>query len=134
MYPADDDASARAQAQYERTSDLIRGMAEAFHDLWTYAENRAAVKTTDGTVYGVSEITEAIRDPLGLIWLTFTLLDADEGDIASFDTLASPANSVVLRARAVGSITLRYDLITAILVDEEEPEEDDEDEDDEEEV
>jgi len=130
MYPTDDEMSARLQAQYERTNELVRGMAEPFQDLWSFADNRAAVKMLDGTVYGVSEITEALRDPAEQLWLTFALLDADEGDIASFEQLASPGGSLVLKSRALGTITLRYDLIAAVLVDEDAPEEDGGDEED----
>src|SRR5271165_4445171 len=67
MYPTDDEGTARAQALYDRTNQLILGMAEAFHDLWLYADNRAAVKVTDGSTFAVSEITEALRDPLDQI-------------------------------------------------------------------
>ncbi|GGF24446.1 hypothetical protein GCM10011611_33130 [Aliidongia dinghuensis] len=130
MYPTDDEMSARLQAQYERTNELVRGMAEPFQDLWSFADNRAAVKMLDGTVYGVSEITEALRDPAEQLWLTFALLDADEGDIASFEQLASPGGTLVLKSRALGTITLRYDLIAAVLVDEDAPEEDDGEEED----
>jgi len=125
MYPIDDEASARLQAQYERTTDLVRGLAEPFQDLWTFADNRAAVKVADGTVYGVSEIVEAMRDPAEHLWLTFSLLDLDQGDVASFEQLAAAGGSLVLRSRPLGTITLRYDLIVAVLVDEEAPEDDD---------
>ena len=125
MYPTDDETSARLQAQYERTTELVRGMAEPFQDLWAFADNRAAVKVQDGTVYGVSEIVEALRDPAEQLWLTFSLLDMDEGDIGSFELLAAPGGTLVLRSRAMGTITLRYDLIVAVLVDEEVPDEDD---------
>jgi len=124
MYSADDETSAQLQAQFERTTDLVRGLAEPFQDLWAFADNRAAVKVQDGTVYGVSEIIEAMRDSTGQLWLTFSLLDMDEGDIASFDLLAAPGGTLVLRSRALGTITLRYDLIVAVLVDEEVPDED----------
>jgi hypothetical protein len=123
MYPTDDEASARLQAQYERTNDLVRNMAEPFHDLWAFADNRAAVKVADGTVYGVSEITEALRDPVDQLWITFALLDADEGDVPSFEQLAAPGGTLVLKSRPIGTITLRYDQIVAVLVDEEEPDE-----------
>jgi hypothetical protein len=132
MYPTDDEMSARLQAQYERTNELVRGMAEAFQDLWAFADNRAAIKVQDGTVYGVSELVEALRDPAEQLWLTFALLDADEGDIGSFEQLASPGGTLVLRSRAIGTITLRYDLITAVLVDEEAPDDDEGEEADEE--
>ncbi|HLZ66762.1 MAG TPA: hypothetical protein VKQ29_11065 [Aliidongia sp.] len=125
MYPTDDETSARLQAQYERTNELVRGMAEPFQDLWAFADNRAAVKVVDGTVYGVSEIVETLRDLNEQLWLTFALLDADEGDIASFEQLASPGGTLVLKSRALGTITLRYDLIVAVLVDEDAPAEDD---------
>ncbi len=125
MYPTDDETSARLQAQYERTTELVRGMAEPFQDLWAFADNRAAVKVQDGTVYGVSEIVEALRDPADQLWLTFSLLDMDEGDIGSFELLAAPGGTLVLRSRAMGTITLRYDLIVAVLVDEDLPSEDD---------
>jgi peroxiredoxin len=128
MYPIDDEMSARLQAQYERTNDLVRGMAEPFQDLWAFADNRAAVKVVDGTVYGVSEIVEALRDVADQLWLTFALLDADEGDIASFEQLAAPGGTLVLKSRALGTITLRYDLIVAVLVDEDAPDEDDDEE------
>lgn len=127
MYSTDDETSARLQAQYERTTDLVRGMAEPFQDLWAFADNRAAVKVQDGTVYGVSEIVEVMRDLAEQIWLTFSLLDIDEGDIASFELLAAPGGTLVLRTRALGTITLRYDLIVAVLVDEEVPDEDEDD-------
>jgi hypothetical protein len=125
MYPTDDETSARLQAQYKRTNELVRGMAEPFQDLWASADNRAAVKVLDGTVYGVSEITEVLRDLSDQLWLTFALLDVDEGDIASFEQLASPGGTLVLKSRALGTITLRYDLIVAVLVDEDAPEEGD---------
>lgn len=125
MYSTDDETSARLQAQYERTTDLVRGMAEPFQDLWAFADNRAAVKVLDGTVYGVSEIVEAMRDTAEQLWLTFSLLDMDEGDIASFELLAAPGGTLVLRSRALGTITLRYDLIVAVLIDEEVPDDDD---------
>src|ERR1700761_6760830 len=96
MYPTDDETSARLQAQYERTNELVRGMAEPFQDLWAFADNRAAVKVLDGTVYGVSEITEALRDLGEQLWLTFSLLDMDEGDVGSFELLASPGGTLVL--------------------------------------
>jgi hypothetical protein len=128
MYPSDDEATQRAQAQYERTSEMVRGMPEAFHDLWAYAGNRAAVKTLDGMVYPVSELTEAMRDPQGLVWVTFSLLDSEAADIASFLQLTGPGGSLVARARALGSVTLRYDQIAALLIDEDEPEDDEEDE------
>ena len=112
--------------QYERTTELLRGMAEPFRDLWTYAGNRAAVKGADGSVYAVSELTEAVRDPLGQVWLSFALLDTDEAEIGSFEQLAGPAGTVVTRARALGTITLRYDQITAVLIDEEEAEDEEE--------
>jgi len=128
MYSTDDETSARLQAQYERTTDLVRGMAEPFQDLWAFADNRAAVKVQDGTVYGVSEIVEAMRDSTEQLWLTFSLLDMDEGDIASFELLAAPGGTLVLRSRALGTITLRYDLIVAVLIDEEVPDEDDDEE------
>ena len=121
MYPTDDETSARLQAQYERTTDLVRGMAEPFQDLWAFADNRAAVKVQDGTVYGVSEIVEALRDLTDQLWLTFSLLDIDEGDVASFEQLAAPGGTLVLRSRVLGTITLRYDLIVAVLVDEDVP-------------
>ena len=126
MYPTDDEGTARAQAQYDRTNQLVLGMAEAFHDLWLYADNRAAVKVTDGSTFAVSEITEALRDPQGQIWLTFTLLDADQGDVASFEQLSGAAGTVVTRSRPLGSITLRYEQIAAVLIDEDEPAEDEE--------
>jgi hypothetical protein len=126
MRPTDDEGTARAQAQYDRTNQLVLGMAEAFHDLWLYADNRAAVKVTDGSTFAVSEITEARRDPLDQIWLTFTLLDADQGDVASFEQLSGVAGTVVTRSRALGSITLRYDQIAAVLIDEDEPSEEEE--------
>jgi hypothetical protein len=124
MYPTDDEGTARAQAQYDRTNQLVLGMAATFHDLWLYAENRAAVKVTDGSTFAVSEITEARRDPFDQIWLTFALLDADEGDLGSFEQLSGAAGTVVTRSRALGSITLRYDQIVAVLIDENEPSED----------
>src|SRR5665213_3526287 len=123
MASNDDDAADRFRVQYERTGELVGGMAEAFQDLWAYAENRAAIKAADGTVYGVSEITEAVRDPLGHIRLTFTLLSEDEADSASFEQLAGPVGTPITRSRALGSITLRYDQITAVLLDEDEPDE-----------
>jgi len=125
MYPIDDEASARLQAQYERTTELVRALAEPFQDLWAFADNRAAVKLQDGTVYGVSEIVEAMRDPADQLWLTFSLLDMDEGDVPSFEQLAAAGGSLILRSRALGTVTLRYDLIVAVLVDEEAPDEDD---------
>jgi hypothetical protein len=128
MYPTDDEASARAQAQYERTSEMVRAMPEVFHDLWAYAANHAAVKAADGAVYPVSELTEAVRDATGLLWVTFSLLDADAADATSFARLAGPGGLVVARTRALGSITLRYDQIAAVLVDEDDPDEDEEDE------
>jgi hypothetical protein len=124
MYPTDDEGTARAQAQYDRTNQLVLGMAIVFHDLWLYAENRAAVKVTDGSTFAVSEITEARRDAQEQIWLTFTLLDADQGDVGSFEQLSGAAGTVVTRSRAQGSITLRYDQIVAVLIDEDEPSED----------
>src|ERR1700722_6295182 len=117
MDPTDDEGSARAQAQYERTSELVRSMPEAFHDLWAYAENRAAVKAADGTVYPVSELTEAIRDGFGQVWVTFSLLPAGEADVASFEQLTGPGGSLVARSRALGTITLRYEQIAAVLID-----------------
>jgi hypothetical protein len=126
MHPTDEEGVALAQAHYDRTHQLVLGMAEAFHDLWLYADNRAAVKVTDGSTFAVSEITEALRDPLDHIWLTFTLLDADQGDVGSFEQLSGAAGTVVTRSRALGSITIRYDQISAVLIDEEEPSEDDE--------
>jgi hypothetical protein len=127
MYPTDDEASARAQAQYERTSEMVRAMPEVFHDLWAYAENRAAVKPIEGTVYPVSELTEAMRDATGLLWVTFSLLEAIEADATSFDRLAGPGGLVVVRSRALGSITIRYDQIVAVLIDEDEPDEEEDD-------
>jgi hypothetical protein len=124
MYSTDDETSALLQAQFERTTELVRTMAEPFQDLWAFADNRAAVKVQDGTVYGVSEIVEAMRDASEQLWLTFSLLDMDEGDIASFELLAAPGGTLVLRSRAQGTITLRYDLIVAVLVDEDVPDED----------
>jgi hypothetical protein len=126
MYPTDDETSARLQAQYERTTDLVRGMPEPFQDLWAFADNRAAVKVQDGTVYGVSEIIEAVRDLNEQLWLTFSLLDMDEGDVGSFELLAASGGSLVLRSRALGTITLRYDLIVSVLVDEDVPHDEDE--------
>jgi hypothetical protein len=126
MYPTDDEASARAQAQYERTLEMVRGMPEVFHDLWAYAANRAAVKAADGTVYPVSELTEAMRDQTGQVWVTFGLAHAGEADLASFQLLAGPVAALVPRSRALGSITLRYDQIAAVMIDEDEPAEDDE--------
>jgi hypothetical protein len=126
MYPTDDETSARLQAQYERTTDLVRGMPEPFQDLWAFADNRAAVKVQDGTVYGVSEIIEALRDLNDQLWLTFSLLDMDEGDVGSFELLAAPGGTLVLRSRALGTITLRYDLIVSVLVDEDVPNDDEE--------
>lgn len=126
MTASEDEATARAQAQYERTSEMVRGMPEAFHDLWAYAGNNAAIKVTAGTVYAVSELTEAIRDGFGHVWVTFTLSNADEADIASFEQLAVPEGTLVTRSRALGAITLRYDQITAVLIDEDEPEEEEE--------
>ncbi len=120
----DDEATARAQAQYERTSELVRGMPEAFHELWAYAGNSAAVKVAAGTVYAVSELTEAIRDAFDHVWVTFTLASADEADIRSFEQLAAPAGALVTRARALGAVTLRYDQIAAVLIDEDEPNDD----------
>ena len=126
MYPTDDEAARRVQAQYERTSEMVRGMPEVLHDLWAYAGNRAAVKAADGTVYAVSELTEALRDALGHVWVTFGLLDAGEADAASFGQLCGPGASVVARSRALGSITLRYDQVSAVLIDEDEPAEEEE--------
>ena len=126
MYQTDEEGTARAQAQYDRTNTLILGMAEAFHDLWLFADNRAAVKLSDGSIFAISEITEALRDPLDQIWVTFTLLDADQGDIVSFDQLAGAGGTVVTRSRTLGSVTVRYDQITAVLIDEDEPTEDEE--------
>jgi len=122
----EDEASALVQAQYERTSELVRGMAEAFHELWTFAGHTAAIKVADGTVYAVSELTEAIRDTFEHIWMTFTLLSAEEAEPASFKLLAAPNGTVVTRSNALGAITLRYDQITAVLIDDDEPLDDEE--------
>ncbi len=73
MLSHDEEATARAQAQYERTGEMVHGMPEAFHDLWAYTGNCAAVKIADGTVYAVSELTEAIRDAFGQVWVTFRI-------------------------------------------------------------
>lgn len=124
MHPTEEESAARAQAEYDRTNQLILGMATAFHDLWLYADNRAAVKSQDGSTFAVSEITAAVRDPFGQVWLSFTLLDADQGDVESFEQLSGAAGTVVTRSRSAGSVTLRYDQITAVLIDEEEPSED----------
>jgi hypothetical protein len=126
MRPTDEEGAARAQVQYDRTNQLMLGMAEAFLDLWLYADNRAAVKVTDGSTFAVSEITEARRDPLDQIWMTFTLLDADQGDVASFEQLSGAAGTVVTRSRALGSVTLRFDQISAVLIDEDEPSDEEE--------
>jgi hypothetical protein len=128
MYPTEEEGIARAKAQYDRSNTLILGMSEVFHDLWLFADNRAAVRLADGTIFAVSEITEALRDPLDHIWLTFALLDADQGDVASFDQLAGAAGTVVTRSQDQGSVTLRYDQITAVLLDEEDPVEEEEEE------
>ncbi|HLY58761.1 MAG TPA: hypothetical protein VKS60_24580 [Stellaceae bacterium] len=121
MYPTDEEAAQRIQAQYERTAEMVRGMPEVFHDLWAYAQNCAAVKASDGTVYPVSELTEAVRDSLGQVWVTFALLDADAASVPSFEQLTGAGGTLVPRSRMLGSITLRYDQIAAILVDEDEP-------------
>jgi hypothetical protein len=104
------------------------GLAEVYHDLWLFADNRAAVKLHDGSTFAVSEITEALRDPFEHIWLTFALLNADQGDVGSFEQLAGAAGTVVTKSNAQGSITLRYDQIIAILLDEEDPLEDEDEE------
>jgi hypothetical protein len=134
MDPTDDQGHSRAQVQDKRTDELVRGMGEAFRDLWVYADNRAAVKATDGSTFGVSEMTEAVRDPAGQIWITFTLLDADQSDLASFEQLSGPAGTVVVRSRAQGSVTLRYDRIVAVVIDEDEAEAEDGEDEAEEEV
>lgn len=125
MFSSDDEQKARLQARYERTSGLMRAMAETFQDLWDFADNRAAVRTQDGAVYAVSEITEALRDLNDLIWITFSLLDADEGDIPSFEQLAGPVGTLIVRSREIATVTLRYDQITTLLLDEQEPEDED---------
>ncbi len=130
MFSSDDEIKARVQARYERTTALIRTMAETFQDLWDFADNRAAVRTGDGAVYAVSEITEALRDLNDQIWITFSLLDADAGDIPSFEQLAGPVGTCVVRSRAIATVTLRYDQITTLLLDEDEPDDADAEADD----
>jgi hypothetical protein len=128
MYPTDDEALKRAEAQYERTSEMVRAMPEVFHDLWAYAGNQAAVKSTDGMVYPVSELTEAALDQRGHLWVTFSLLGAEAADIPSFLQLTGPGGALVARSRGLGSITLRYDQIAAVLMDEDEPDDEEDDE------
>jgi hypothetical protein len=133
MYPTDEEGTARAKALYDRSNALIMGLAEVYHDLWLFADNRAAVKLHDGSTFAVSEITEALRDPFEHIWLTFALLNADQGDVGSFEQLAGAAGTVVTKSQGLGSVTLRYDQIIAVLLDEEDPLEDDEDDEEDEE-